>query len=93
VDLLSIGIVSKTTGMPTIISDEECEDFEKILLQSHSYTKSPEVLQVKERDYGVKADMWTVGVLAYNMITGIPPFYESSDNFTKDKIKNATFSC
>ena len=93
VDFLSMGQVSKTTGMPTIITDEECEDLERILSQSHSYTKSPELLKVNERDYGVKTDMWTIGVMVYNMITGIPPFYESTENFTKDKIKSANFSC
>jgi len=31
VELLSIGEVSKSTGMPTMISDEECEDLESLL--------------------------------------------------------------
>ena len=51
------------------------------------------MLKVKERDYGAKTDMWTVGVLIYNMVTGIPPFYESTESFTKDRIRSATYSC
>ncbi len=93
VDLLSIGAVSKTTGMPTIISDEECDYLENLLNQVHSYTKSPELLKIKERDFGSKSDIWTIGVILYNMITGIPPFYESIDFATRDKIKHASFSC
>ena len=86
VELLSIGAVSKSTGMPTIISDEECEDLENLLNQVHSYTKSPELLKIKERDYGAKSDLWTIGVILYNMITGIPPFFEHIDSATRDKI-------
>ena len=93
VELLSIGEVSKSTGIPTMISDEECEDLESLLNQVHSYSKSPELLKIKERDFGTKTDLWTIGVILYNMITGIPPFYESIDFATRDKIKQALYSC
>ena len=45
-----------------------------------------------ERDFGSKSDMWTIGVILYNMLTGIPPFYESTEYEIKSKIKLGTLS-
>jgi serine/threonine protein kinase len=37
--------------------------------------------------------MWSIGVIAYNMLTGIPPFYETTESLTQSKIRLGEFSC
>ena len=37
---------------------------------------APEILQ-KQRNYGMEVDWWSFGVLLYEMITGLPPFYST----------------
>jgi serine/threonine protein kinase len=87
VDLLTFGEVSKVSGKPAIITDEEADLLEMFLNCCHCYTRSPELVTIGERDYGAKSDMWSVGVILYNMLTGIPPFYESTEYEIKNKIK------
>jgi serine/threonine protein kinase len=36
-------------------------------------SKAPEVLINNE--YGYRSDLWAIGILFYEMITGIPPFW------------------
>jgi len=38
--------------------------------------KAPELLSLKKR-YGFECDIWSAGCIIFNMVTGIPPFYES----------------
>jgi serine/threonine protein kinase len=91
-DMLSFGEVSKISGLPIIIHDSEADFLEKILNSCHCYTRSPEVVSLSEKNFGVKTDMWTAGVILYNMITGIPPFYESTEYEIKGKIMLAQLS-
>jgi len=37
---------------------------------------SPEVLA--QQEYGFSPDFWALGVLAYEMLTGVPPFFASN---------------
>ncbi|EPY41466.1 protein kinase [Angomonas deanei] len=47
---------------------------------------APEIL-LRQR-YGVNCDWWSVGVIMYEMMYGIPPFYSQDPNSTCNKIVN-----
>ena len=50
---------------------------------------APEVLQ--EEPYGMECDYWSIGVVAYILLSGAPPFY-SEDNFKLfEQIKNCEY--
>jgi serine/threonine protein kinase len=38
--------------------------------------KAPELISQKKK-YSQKCDIWSAGCIIFNMVTGIPPFYES----------------
>ena len=48
---------------------------------------APEVLDNK-RQYGFAVDWWSFGVLVYEMLTGIPPFYDKNRKVLFNKIRN-----
>jgi serine/threonine protein kinase len=35
--------------------------------------------QVLRRDYGVEADMWSLGVMLYILLSGLPPFWGDTE--------------
>ncbi|KJE90626.1 serine/threonine-protein kinase gad8 [Capsaspora owczarzaki ATCC 30864] len=45
---------------------------------------APEVLQ--QKGYGPSVDWWTLGILLYEMLTGLPPFYDENTNQMYHKI-------
>ncbi|GMJ00868.1 calcium-dependent protein kinase 17 [Hibiscus trionum] len=42
-----------------------------------AYYIAPEVLQ---RNYGPEADIWSIGVMLYIFLSGVPPFWAENDN-------------
>lgn len=53
------------------------------------YYIAPEVLNHK---YGKECDVWSVGVMAYIILSGIPPFNGSSDAEIMAAIKKGAFN-
>ena len=44
--------------------------------------------EVMERKYGKQADMWSVGVLLYQLVSGFLPYVASDIESLKIKLKN-----
>ena len=51
----------------------------------------PEILNRKTYDKMV--DIWSVGILIYELCTGSPPFEERSEKKRYERIKNLDFEC
>ena len=51
---------------------------------------APEVIE--GHSYGVKADMWSIGVLLYIMMSGYLPFNGKSTELVFEKIKAGKFT-
>ena len=53
---------------------------------------APEVLE--QKPYGVEVDCWSLGIIAYTLLCGFPPFFDSNNNQKNlySMIKRAKFS-
>lgn len=52
---------------------------------------SPEVLQKVNKGYGYEVDIWSIGVCAFMMLTGHPPFEGYVKRITFEHIKNCDY--
>lgn len=52
---------------------------------------APEILQTSDTGYGKEVDMWSVGVIAYILLCGFPPFYNENVAQLFESIINADF--
>ncbi len=47
--------------------------------------RAPELFAAKKK-YDEAVDMWSMGCLIFNMVTGVPPFYESDEAALRSSI-------
>ena len=72
-------------GTSLVVKDGEKLD-EKL---GTPYYIAPEVLQ---KNYGAKCDIWSIGVITYIILSGIPPFNGASDQEIMKKVKLGKFN-
>lgn len=46
---------------------------------------------INGENYGIEVDVWSFGVLAYEFLQGVAPFYEDSKDATMRKISQGKF--
>ena len=80
-DIKFVDLLTLYEAVPARIStDEEDRLFDRVMKGGgHILNHAPELIRPLERDYGYKCDVWAAGCILYNMLTGIPPFYETSE--------------
>lgn len=61
-------------------------------INSDPHYRAPELLLTK-KVYDTKVDVWSCGAILYNMLTGIPPFFERDTESTIEMIKTGKLSC
>lgn len=93
-DLKIIDLLSVMEANPEGSSSqfEQDQDYERIVKGCPIYQVAPELLRPSDREFAFKCDVWSCGVMLYNMITGIPPFYEPNQSMTISQIKSGIFS-
>jgi len=66
----------ETAPANTLATAEQEELYELLTKGSSIHFKAPELVLAHHRRFHMSCDLWTVGVLLYNMLTGFPPFFE-----------------
>ncbi|TNV79079.1 hypothetical protein FGO68_gene11603 [Halteria grandinella] len=93
-DLKILDLVTMVEALPegSTSTPEMDKDFERLTKGCPIYQMAPELLRLAEREFAFKCDVWSCGVMLYNMITGIPPFFENNANLTMSQIRSGIFS-
>lgn len=67
-----------------------CENGQKLTEKLGTpYYIAPEVLS---KNYNTKADVWSIGVITYIVLCGLPPFNAATDQEIMKKVKIGKFS-
>jgi serine/threonine protein kinase len=66
-----------------------CKNSKKMRVLGTLDYLAPEI--VESKPYGLKVDIWCLGVLTYELIGGIPPFYNSGYLKTYNSISNVDY--
>ena len=78
----------KIIDFGTAQSQFDVEEMSVDMVFGTPYFNAPEVLIC---EFSEKSDMWSIGVILYVMLTGIPPFAGSNDNKIMSLIDNGEF--
>lgn len=77
----------KSNSNEDYFSVEQCYSF-----KGSPYWIAPEV--VKKEGHGFPADIWSVGCVAIELLTGYPPFYENKNvKEVLEIIKSGSYKC
>ena len=88
-DLKVIDLATMVEALPegARSSEQMDKDYDRLVKGCPVYQMAPELLRPAEREFSFKCDIWSCGIMLYNMITGIPPFYENNLHLTTSQIR------
>lgn len=77
-------------GLATIVKEVDENEKKRPICGTTNYL-SPEIVQKKIKGQGFEVDIWAVGVAAFIMLTGKPPFDGGGKEMTYENIKNCNY--
>lgn len=90
-DVLDIKIVDLTLAVNLEnIGENKKDPIFHAFQRYHPAFTPPELFMVK-KNYSYEVDVWSLGCLIFNMVTGIPPFYESDISALKNSIQHGEY--
>jgi len=79
-------------GLSTMFTEMKAGKEQKISMNTKAgtpYYISPEVL---EGNYDESCDVWSLGVILYILLSGVPPFYGNTDPEILEMVKKGKFT-